>query len=151
MQVCIDKLEELVLQRKKTSEDMGDCTMTGNFVEQELDSLYNPSLDLDLTKFSELDTSCTYDSNICDKINSSISLVSFSLTYTNPLLNKDPLLGTDPFSHKEITYCAVVGTLRDFEKDDLFKNFDFSELSSVDNTFISDSCTDFSIFQICLR
>ena len=94
MQVCIDKLEEIVSQQKKTSEDMGDCTMTETFVGQDLNSLHDPSLDLELTKFSELDTGCTYDSNMCDEINSSIPLG------TNLLPNIDSLLGIYHFPHK---------------------------------------------------
>jgi len=105
------------LKRKKTFEDMEDCTMTEIFVEQELNSLHDPSLDLDLTKL--LDTCYIYDSNICDDINPSIFSVSFSLIGTNPLPNKDPLLGIDHFPHKGIT--TDVG----FENDDLFEHFVF--------------------------
>jgi len=47
--------------------------MTETFVEQELNFVHNPSLDLDLTTFSEFDIRYTYDSNMCDEINSSIS------------------------------------------------------------------------------
>jgi len=103
---------------------MKDYTMTEIFVKQELNSLQDPCLDLGLTKFSEFDTCCTYDSNMCDDINSSTSLVSFSLTSTNPLPNIDPLLGTDPFPLKEIA--PTLDTLTGFENDDLFEYFDFS-------------------------
>jgi len=125
--ICIDKLEEIILQRKKNFKDMENCTMIETFVEQELNSLHHPSLDFDLKKFSELDIGCTYESNMCDEINSSISPDSFSLTGTNPLPNIDPLLGIDPFPHKEIT--TVVDTLTIFENGDLFEHFEFFELS----------------------
>jgi len=120
--------------------------MTETFVEQDLNSLHDPSLDINLTKFSELDTCCTYESNICDESNYSISPVSFSIIDINPLLNTNSLLGTNPFPHKETT--IVVDTLTGFENNDLFKHFDFSELSSIDNTFIRDSCIGSSICQI---
>jgi len=38
-----------------------------------------------------------------------------------------------------------INILTGFENDDLFEDFDFSELSSVDNTFLCDSCIGSSI------
>ena len=43
-----------------------------------------------------------------------------------------------------------INTLIGFENDDLFEDFDFFELSSVDNTFLCDSCTGSYICQICI-
>jgi len=123
--------------------------MIETFIEQELNSLHDPNLDIDLTNFSELDTGRTYDSNMCDEINFSISPVFFSFIGTNPLPNIDPLLGIDPFPHKKIT--TAVDTLTSFENDDLFEHFDLSKLSSVDNTFFCDLCTSSSICQICVE
>lgn len=37
-----EQVEQLVLQLKETSEDMGDYTMTGIFAKQELNSLHDP-------------------------------------------------------------------------------------------------------------
>jgi len=128
---------------------MEDCITIKTFVEKESNSLHDPSLDLDLTNFLELDTSCTYDSNMCDEINSTISPISFLLTSKNPIPNIDPLLGIYPFPHKEIT--IVVDTLTIFENDDLFEHFDFFELSNVDKAFFCNSCTSSYICQICVE
>jgi len=46
----------------------------------------------------------------------------------------------DAIKQRVPNFIFFINTLTSFGNDDLFEDFDFSELSTVDNTFICDSC-----------
>jgi len=57
----------------------------------------------------------------------------------------------DAIKQRAQNFIFFINTLTSFQNDYLFEDFDFFELSSVDNTFICDSCTGSSICQICVE